>query len=150
MYTEVCVDTDRGTFVATAATPRALLASRVASCLSTDEMAILTALNAGIPRDLLQGQPRGYRMYQLVGISTPAAAAEKEREEEEEKEEQSWEQEQEEQTPKAQEVEEEGGREAVGGKRRRRPNQKFVHPESPMGGGRASGRGRPRGRGRGK
>ena len=71
------MDTDRGTFVATAATPRALLASRVASCLSTDEMAILTALNAGIPRDLLQGQPRGYRMYQLVGISTPAAAAEK-------------------------------------------------------------------------
>ena len=70
VYTEVCVDTDLGTFVATAATPRALLASTVASCLSTDEMAILTALNAGMPRDLRQGQPRGYRMYQLGHFHT--------------------------------------------------------------------------------
>ena len=71
------METELGEFVATAATPRALLASPVASSLSTDEIALLTALNAGVPQDLVAGQPSGYRMHRLVGIATRREAAAK-------------------------------------------------------------------------
>ena len=50
VYTEVAFMTPHGELSATAATPRAFLASSFATQLSNDGVGLLTVLNAGVPR----------------------------------------------------------------------------------------------------
>ena len=77
VFTEVAIPCPYGKLVATAAMPRVFLMSSFAAQLSNDEVAMLSVLNAGVPKEMRVGKPSGYRVMHLVGLLTRRAAAEK-------------------------------------------------------------------------